>query len=431
MKKKHKIINLHLFETDALAEYFEAMASKGYMLTGLYLGRMHFQACTPQKVHFHLNIYNKGSYFNPKLVSDEEIGYCDFISDYGYELVCTYSNYQVFKSVDENIIPIETVVHEEITKERYRTIIKYEMANHGFLAIMFTLIGILQVSTFFRIDDLYTLTSNIALFTPLLWGLIMIMSWMRIYPFIKWLIQKDKYHITYSRLLARERNINILWILIVFVFISTILSSNFSFQRIIIPLLIFFLVVYLAYIVLEKILSRFTKKYASIIALLASIYMGFIFNINFLINPFTSNPVGIVEAQDESIIPYDIFVSDLPKATDTYTREDGSFILKQLVHSETYAIPSAINGYESNNKRYSYNLYTIMFPTLQDYLTKVILFEYGTPQLQASGEGWKWYQAESTIYIIKDHHILQITEFPNRELINEENIPLFIEKFQL
>lgn len=107
MKQKKRVwSNFVLFEGDALAEYLEMMAKKGWMLASLGT-ILTFKRIPPANFKFTVDIMNNSSVFD-SLKNEKLLGLREICEDAGWEFVCTNGMMQVFVSENPNINPIQT-----------------------------------------------------------------------------------------------------------------------------------------------------------------------------------------------------------------------------------------------------------------------------------------------------------------------------------
>lgn len=107
MKQKKRVwSNFELFEGDALAEYLEMMAKKGWMLASLGT-ILTFKRIPPANFKFTVDIMNNSSVFD-SLKNEKLLGLREICEDAGWEFVCTNGMMQVFVSENPNINPIQT-----------------------------------------------------------------------------------------------------------------------------------------------------------------------------------------------------------------------------------------------------------------------------------------------------------------------------------
>jgi len=94
-------------ECDALKEYLEEMAQKGWLLKDIntYLT---FEKAEPQKLIYSVEVFEKASIFDTR-VEEKAKEYIDYCHEAGWQFVCSVGKTHVFVATDENAIPIETV----------------------------------------------------------------------------------------------------------------------------------------------------------------------------------------------------------------------------------------------------------------------------------------------------------------------------------
>jgi hypothetical protein len=130
-----KLFLFKLYECDALKEYIQEMALKGWMLKDIktYLT---FEKAEPQKIIYSVEVFDKASMYDSRL-EDKALEYVDYCVEAGWEFVCTSGKIHVFKTKDENTAPIET---DE--RQKYKTIIsgtiKQNFIQWFILPVIFT-----------------------------------------------------------------------------------------------------------------------------------------------------------------------------------------------------------------------------------------------------------------------------------------------------
>ncbi len=159
MKQNNTMKNFFAFqlnECDAVKEYLEEMALKGWILKDIKT-YFFFEKIEPQKLIYSVEVFDKASMFDtrPETKAKEYIDYC---SEAGWEFVCNMGKLNVFVTTDENIVPIET--DDEL---KFKTIKKGMIKQNAipwFLMPFFMLFnGLMLVSDFQGF-----ITSNVAIF---------------------------------------------------------------------------------------------------------------------------------------------------------------------------------------------------------------------------------------------------------------------------
>lgn len=111
---KHKKCTLALYqiyENDALKDYLEAMALKGWKLTKIGQLFLHFEAVEPQPVRYCVEIMEKPSAF----ASNQSPGlkaYREFCKDAGWDYLGSNGYLHIFCTEDRDALPVETDADE-------------------------------------------------------------------------------------------------------------------------------------------------------------------------------------------------------------------------------------------------------------------------------------------------------------------------------
>ena len=139
MKKSNKLKTLVLFELnegEAIREYLEEMARKGWALKSIH-GFYHFERIEPQALHYAVEIFEKASEYDsvPAPRTQEYIEYCRAA---GWAFVCNHGQMNIFVSACENPIPIETDEARKL-KAIVRGMVKKYVVGWFFLPLLFLL----------------------------------------------------------------------------------------------------------------------------------------------------------------------------------------------------------------------------------------------------------------------------------------------------
>lgn len=106
MKLKKRVFNgFELFECDAMAEYLELMAKKGWMLTSLGV-MLSFKKIQPTDLKFEVNTMEKTSVFD-SLKNEKILRARKLYEDAGWDFVCTNGILQVHVSNKPDMIPVQ------------------------------------------------------------------------------------------------------------------------------------------------------------------------------------------------------------------------------------------------------------------------------------------------------------------------------------
>lgn len=107
-RRKYTCVGFREYETAAMAEYLEAMAAKGWMLTGMVQnGIFCFEKQEPQRVKFCVAVLPDSSEFESK-DREEARQFREYCEEAGWRLLYGGTLWQIFTSEEEAPVPIET-----------------------------------------------------------------------------------------------------------------------------------------------------------------------------------------------------------------------------------------------------------------------------------------------------------------------------------
>jgi hypothetical protein len=111
MREKNKktiFFNFLPYECEAVEEYLEAMAEKGWLLQSASGPFLKFKKVEPQKIKYTVDVFHKISEFDHK-ESDIALEYREYCQKAGWKYVCQKGKILIFYSEDfENTVPIHT-----------------------------------------------------------------------------------------------------------------------------------------------------------------------------------------------------------------------------------------------------------------------------------------------------------------------------------
>lgn len=407
MKKKYTFINFHLFEIDTIQEYLHDMAKQGWMLKKLRFGFTVFERCEPQDIYFVIEIYEKGSILNPYFVNEEQVQYSDFIESYGYELINSYSNYQVYKTNKKIELPIHSYVDETMRKRRNRAILKQEIYMYLFILIL----PILNFRPSRTFNSLHTYQNTSLLLLSLLVIPLYILIILRAIPVFRWILIKERYHISVKHMLVRDRFYAVCLSVILLLGAFTLcFANNTSFTYIFLFLGWITFICFPVFLGLDYILSRWIKKHHAVPALLISLYLGCIFPIHMMTSNMLKQPEETIKVSDALFHGSD-FQDDLPPMTSNEQEKKDSIFLTTQSYYERFQCRENYKGYTSFCDNLYYTIYTIKNTPLKEHITSLILNpEYRAPAFKGKILDWDWYQNDSDdVYLTKDNHIIELS----------------------
>lgn len=413
-KTKWEFMDIHLFEVSTLERHFETMANKGWMLHKLSSNYLVYERCEPQVVSFHINLFAKGSLLSPQYVGDELNRYIDLVCEYGYEQICSYSYFQVFISHQEHIIPIDT--DEYLSQKAYKkATIRYEMMNYGILAIMWLAMALLGRRDF----SLYSLAYPTSLFLQFEWGVFALIGLLRLSPFLRWLVQKDRYHITIQQIKRRTMIFYTCAICLVVCLLSLLFAFNTKISLIIFMICIFIPAFVIAYHVLDSILRRFIKKYHVIVTAIVLCYLMF-----FTMNSIFFRSISIPSPIETTQLPYSESEVMAYETTFGIQKED------QLSIYRTSNLLADIDEFHGSIEEtyFSYYNITLKIAFLHDFIIDQLLDEPRTHILTTQDlHGITWYHYQNQEILVKENRVVVL----QRENLTIQDIETLIEAFAL
>lgn len=179
MKEKttlKKLLWFELYETDAIKDYLEEMALKGWRLKAinkLYI----FEKCEPQKLIYSVEIFEKAKRYDtvPSPYTLEFIDYCEAA---GWEYVTSAGTLVIFVTDQENLVPIQT---DQMVK--YTIIKKSALKIFGIYAII--ILSMIFNSSLSH-DFIYTITVNSELLSILFDILVIYLGLSQFIYFVYW-----------------------------------------------------------------------------------------------------------------------------------------------------------------------------------------------------------------------------------------------------
>jgi hypothetical protein len=179
-----KFIFYQVNECEALKEYLEEMALKGWRLK-YYRTFFCFEEIEPQELRYSVEVFSKASEFDtvPTDSANEYIEYCQRA---GWDFICTAGQVNIFVANIPNPVPIET--DEDM---KLKTIIKGILKQRVFswIAVLFLLFYSFKVSYgYFS----YYITNAMVLFSFLICVIVFILTLFQAGGFIIWMIRQKR-----------------------------------------------------------------------------------------------------------------------------------------------------------------------------------------------------------------------------------------------
>ena len=339
-----QFISFQLNECDALKEYLEEMALKGWKLKYVK-NSFYFEKITPQKLYYSVEVFAKGSIYDTT-PSYETYNYIEYCKKAGWEYVCAFGQTVIFVSESEKTIPIETD-----QEQKFDTIRKSMLKQH---ILTWSLIPIFTVNVILDfINFEFTVTNNLGIFNCLCFIFVIMVGFIKISSFIAWSVkQKHKLKrgepIQYISKSNRKKKIIlqltpvfIITIILLFVAINSLVNKEYITASTIVLVFLFISVVILFSLYLNK--QKFSRTSNKAFIILFSI------GLSLFILPFTI--ILVLLFSNDSVIEganYSEKSFLASSATYYYNSEDGSeftveifksdydFIIDQYIYSETH-----------------------------------------------------------------------------------------------
>lgn len=137
--KKYSFNFFQVYENDALRDYLEYMAQKGWRLTKVSSMLLHFESCEPHAIRYCVEIMEKPSVY----ASNQTLPlkrYREFCKDAGWHYIGTNGLLHIFCTEDAEAIPVETDA-----EERFERILRACTGNNRMIILLFSIIGFMNL----------------------------------------------------------------------------------------------------------------------------------------------------------------------------------------------------------------------------------------------------------------------------------------------
>lgn len=137
--KKYSLYFYQVFENDALKDYLEHMAQKGWRLVKVGSMLLQFESCAPHSIRYCVEIMEKPSAY----ASNQTLPlkrYREFCQDAGWNYIGTNGLLHVFCTEDPEAIPVETD-----PQERYERILSACRGTNRTILLMYSFISLLNL----------------------------------------------------------------------------------------------------------------------------------------------------------------------------------------------------------------------------------------------------------------------------------------------
>jgi|GEM_PF-1531131 len=380
MKVLRKLFLYDYTECDALKEYLEDMALKGWILKDINVFLV-FEKREPQKLAYSVEVFDKASIFDTKLEKDAE-EYVEYCSYAGWKLVCNFEKFHIFVATQENPVPIQT--DERI---KYQTIVKSTLKRN-----VFNWVVLPTIMTFnFFIGILGNFEFFITNYFSLLSTLIIILCYIKIgsdiIKFLIWCIKAKRNFSRGKKLpsysikdLKRITKMKIapfivsLCIMMFFSIFSIINKDYFTGMHIMLLILVISLVLVISFWILKSKLKRFDNIALQILLGFGVAGVIIFFTVFSMLVFSTENPKLVVEEnsisiQGESQIP--ITLEDIGVKYKKYKDSDIDRSKTIFASSTTY-YDSTYDSLDGKRTEISYRV----FYSPYKFITKKVLKSY-------------------------------------------------------
>lgn len=187
MKNPNELRRYVLFqlnECDAIKEYLEEMALKGWALK--YIRTFFcFEKIEPQKLIYSIEVFSKASVYDtvPATPTNEYIDYC---KEAGWSFICNIGQVNIFVATSESAVPIET---DERLK--FKTIRKGMLKQNAITWFCLVPLFIFNVTLDFMSFESF-ITNNIGLMSFLFYMIFFAVVIIQVISFVVWTIKQSR-----------------------------------------------------------------------------------------------------------------------------------------------------------------------------------------------------------------------------------------------
>ncbi|PWM43241.1 MAG: hypothetical protein DBX47_07255 [Clostridiales bacterium] len=192
-----KLFYYNYTECDALKEYLEEMALKGWILKDIKTF-LTFEKGEPQKIIYSVEIFDKASAYDLQ-PENEAIEYINYCESYGWQYVSSRGKFYIFKTNDEDTVPIET---DE--KEKYKTIVKNTFKLKGSMWFILSLIILFNFKSFWDYKEL--IVSDLSIFMVIYFCFICLTGCIEICYFVVWALKAKKRLKNNEKIIVHNKN---------------------------------------------------------------------------------------------------------------------------------------------------------------------------------------------------------------------------------
>lgn len=117
-RRKYTCLSFQEYETEAMAEYLEQMAAKGWMLNRMVMNSLFcFEKEPPQRLKFCVAVLPDSSEFASKNREEARL-YREYCESAGWQLLYGGTLWQIFTSGEEALLPIETDLRLQLETQK-------------------------------------------------------------------------------------------------------------------------------------------------------------------------------------------------------------------------------------------------------------------------------------------------------------------------
>lgn len=342
-------------ECDAIKEYLEEMAQKGWKLKYIRT-YFYFIKIEPQTLYYSVEVFSKGSIYDTTPTNDAK-DYFDYYRQAGWEFVCNLGQINIFVPESENTIPIET---DE--KLKLKTIHKAMLKQNG--QTWFVLCPLMLLLTAIQLMNFCNMTTNyISLMFYILQLILFAAIIVQIVSFITWSIKqrrrlKQGEPIQYVSKSSRRKRaalqfvpLGIMTLVYLFAAVFSLIHKNYYIASVIGLSLLLALVVFLfSNFIQKKKLSRTANKVVTHFFALGAVFVGIM--ICFILMALTdvdahTDVEGAASSSRTflaSKTTYDFILEDGTEMRVRLFKSDYDFVMNCYLYSEMH--PFYIKMYE-------------------------------------------------------------------------------------
>ena len=181
---KRTIFDFLPYECDAVKEYLEEMAEKGWLLQSVEGVFLKFKKIEPQKINYSVDALTKISNFDD-IDSDAALEYREYCKAAGWNYICRKGKIQIFYSENDKKA---TSIHTD-EEEKFKSVFKASLLPEV-IQLFIVLMFINNIYSQYYLESIkYTLASNLNIFGLFFMVSIIFMCCISIISFLIWVIK--------------------------------------------------------------------------------------------------------------------------------------------------------------------------------------------------------------------------------------------------